>query len=142
MHTETRVQAELEASLRDPRLLNLIARRLFEQRLVDHLAQSSDSDRKALLAAAIRTFGWVRDRARLEQFGASGRKLNHEIDSTSLIALQEKAGFWAPARQAWRFRRARRKRARARITSKKQWLWWTALILMYTLIAIFNNLNR
>ena len=142
LRAEASAQAELGACLRDHRLLNLTARSLFEQRVVDHLAKGPTPGRKALLAAASRTFGWILDRKRLDRFGASGQKLNHEIDSTSLIVLNGNSGFRALLLQQWRYYRARRKRVRVRLSKKKQWIWLAAMILIYTLAAVFNNLNQ
>lgn len=139
--TEVSAQAELEACLRDPRLLNLTARSLFEQRVVDHLAKGPTPGRKALFAAASRTFGWILDRRRLDRFGDTGRKLNHEIDSTSLIVLGGEVGFRASLLRQWRFYRARRKRVRIRLSKKKQWIWLAAVVLIYILVAVINNLD-
>jgi hypothetical protein len=113
--------AELEACLHGPNLLNLAARQHFEQRIVDHLAQPSAPGRRALLPAAARTFGWIKDRKRLDRFGAAGQKLNHEIDSTSLIVLGEGIGYGASLLRKWRYYRARQKRMRV-WNGNKRWL--------------------
>ena len=107
--TESIAKSEFDACLSDPRLVSLAARNLFERNVVEHLASGPFPGRKALLTTASRAFGWIQDRRRLDRFGPSGRKLNREIDSSSLVALREKIGFAASFRQNWRFFRARRK---------------------------------
>ena len=142
---EALAQAELEACLRDPRLFNLVARQRFEQRIVDHLVHPSAPGRKALLPAAARTFGWIKDRRRLDRFGSSGQKLNHEIDSTSLIVLGESVGYGASLLQKWRYYRARQKRTRAWNGNKgwrprKNRIWLVAVI--YAVLVLIRLLTQ
>jgi tetratricopeptide (TPR) repeat protein len=87
--SDTPWQAVLRSSLDDERLINIVARELFEQRVADLLAQGWRPGHETLLVAAVKVFGWAGDRRRVQTLGHAGALLDIAIDERATFDAQE-----------------------------------------------------
>ncbi len=86
-------ERELQASLSDPRLINIAARQAFEQRIADALADGWRPGHHVLLVVATNAFEWERDYRRLESLGKAGYTLQFAIDERATFDLQSDDAF-------------------------------------------------
>jgi len=80
--------AALQARLMDEELDSIPARALFEECVVQLLANGWQRGHEALFPAAVAAFDWSADRRRLAQFGYAGHVLNQAIDERALFDTQ------------------------------------------------------
>ena len=81
-------QHALRASLDDARLINILARELFEQHVADLLAPGWRPGHEALLVAAVKIFAWAADRRRVLTLGHAGVSLDMAIDERATFDEQ------------------------------------------------------
>lgn len=99
---ESRTRHLLLETLKDPRLIPLEAKHLFEGRIVSLLTERTFPARRNLMLACGILFHWDKDRFRLDQWGYLGHRLSQEIDQNLLASPQPAP---PPARRRW-FQRA------------------------------------
>ncbi len=75
----------LRRCLDDDRLLNIVARTIFEARVAHLLASGWKPGHNAMFLAAINVFGWDRDQRRLRQFGYAGARVDQAILEQHLL---------------------------------------------------------
>nr|WP_315393535.1 tetratricopeptide repeat protein [uncultured Duganella sp.] len=75
----------LRVCLDDERLVNIVARELFEQHVADLLAEGWRPGHDTLLEAAVKTFGWHTDRRRMQALGYAGYVLDTAIDERAMF---------------------------------------------------------
>lgn len=78
-------EQEIRAHLAAEELVNVDARTIFEQLIVDWLAAGWVPGKEKLFAAAPEVFGWEQDRRRLQQFGYAGTFVGQAIDERSFF---------------------------------------------------------
>lgn len=81
----------LEDCLEDERLLNLSARTIFEQHIVQLLASARQPGYRGLLVAADRLFRWGEDSQRLRQLGQAGMLVEHALAHHMLATAPKKS---------------------------------------------------
>ena len=79
----------LHASLEDQRLVNIVARELFEQLVADWLVQGWQPGNEALFPAATKVFHWSDDRRRVQALGRAGHVLDAAIDEYEIFVTQD-----------------------------------------------------
>ena len=79
---------ELRTSLADPRLINIVAREGFEQRIANLLAEGWRPGHQVLLVVATKVFEWERDLRRLQSLGMAGYKIQFAVDQRVMYDLQ------------------------------------------------------
>ena len=82
-------QQILHASLEDQRLVNIVARELFEQLVAGWLAQGWQPGNEALFPAATKVFHWSDDRRRVQALGRAGHVLDAAIDEYEIFVTQD-----------------------------------------------------
>jgi tetratricopeptide (TPR) repeat protein len=85
-------QDELRASLDDARLINIVARELFELHVAVLLAEGWRPGNEALLPAAVKVFNWAGDRRRVQALGQAGAMIDNAIDERAMFETQEDTG--------------------------------------------------
>lgn len=81
----------LSVCLDDARLINIVARDLFEQHVADLLAHGWRPGHDVLLEAAVKVFGWHSDRRRVRALGYAGFVLDSAIDERAMFdALEDR----------------------------------------------------
>jgi hypothetical protein len=81
----------IRTHLGNDELFNIAARALFEQFIVDWLANGWAPGKEKLFAAATDVFLWGDDRRRLQQFGYAGMVVNLAIDERVIFLRQDQA---------------------------------------------------
>ncbi|OEZ57703.1 tetratricopeptide repeat protein [Duganella sp. HH105] len=84
-------QRELQASLADERLINILARDIYEHHVAHLLVAGWQPGHEALLVAAIKVFNWDQDRRRVLSLGQAGAVLDAAIDQRTMFELQTDA---------------------------------------------------
>ncbi len=82
-------QQILRASMEDQRLVNIVARELFEQLVADWLAQGWQPGNEALFPAATKVFNWNDDRRRVQALGRAGHLLDTAINEYQIFISQD-----------------------------------------------------
>ncbi len=88
LHDQALWAAEISRRLNDERLLNIMARTLFEARIAHLLACGWQHGHETLFPAAASVFDWSGDRRRLMQFGAVGARINQAIEERAMFLAQ------------------------------------------------------
>lgn len=81
-------QRELRADLADERLINILARDIYEHHVAHLLVAGWQPGHEALLVAAIKVFNWDQDRRRVLGLGQAGAVLDAAIDQRTMFELQ------------------------------------------------------
>lgn len=88
LNEDARLKQELRRSLTDLRLINILAREIFERQIAQLLADGWKPGHEALYAAAVNVFGWAADRKRVFTLGKVGPALDAAIDQCAMFYLQ------------------------------------------------------